>query len=115
VIGGNHATNGASWLPPLNSEIDAWNIPGFDGSVMRSYLIKAENASALHFPNRGTSGPVNINFGTFTPTEQNLFKQAAIAAGYPAGTDYNQPAINPGVYLSQYTTLHGIRQSSSIA
>eukprot|EP00026_Physarum_polycephalum_P004962 Phypoly_transcript_04988.p1 GENE.Phypoly_transcript_04988~~Phypoly_transcript_04988.p1 ORF type:complete len:586 (+),score=105.70 Phypoly_transcript_04988:254-2011(+) len=114
LVGGNQATNGAGWYVPQKKDMDAWGVPGYNGTEFFPYITKLENATATGFPNRGTSGLINIEFGSFMPKEQSLFVDAAIQAGYPNGGDMANGDLTVGYYKQQYNTKNGIRESTSV-
>jgi len=66
------------------------------------------------FPNRGTTGPVNVEFASFLSKEQSMFVAAALKANYSLGGDMCNGSIGEGIYYLQYNTKNGIRQTTSI-
>jgi choline dehydrogenase len=113
VIGGNQASNGGNWYTPTDIDFDHWNIPGFTGADMRPYFKKVENATDLGFPNRGTSGPINLRFASFIPQDNIRYKDAALAAGYSMAGDIGSGTLVQGIYETPQSSKAGVRTSSS--
>jgi len=115
VVGGNQATNGGGWLVTQKKDLDLWGIPEYNAENFFPYFDRIVNATALGFPDRGTNGPIHLEYANFTTTEQTNFIDSAIEAGYVFGGDIGNGELTQGYYYQQYITLNGIRQSTSVA
>jgi choline dehydrogenase len=117
VVGGNQATNGLAWSMPQKVDFDNWNLVNYTAAKMWPYMKRIENVTETGIVNHadhGYSGRTNIKFASFVQAESLMFKNASVAAGYPAGLDQNNGTLEEGVFLNQNNIKAGIRQSSSI-
>jgi choline dehydrogenase len=115
VMGGTSTINGSVWLHGSAADYDEWAAlgnPGWDNAGLDPLFAKAE-ADPLH----GTTGPIPIwrlPESDYTPLD-HAFRDAAVALGIPAVTDFNgAPAQSPGVGSPPKNHAGGVRMNSAL-
>lgn len=100
VLGGSGAVNGAYFVRPTPADLDAWaRAAGDDGwraEAALPALVRAEHD--LDFgaaPWHGTGGPIPVRRIAAQAASSRSFTAAALAAGFPAVPDWNDPGA-PG-------------------
>ncbi len=125
ILGGGSSVNGLQYVRGSSSFFADWQTISGDadwGPVNATNVYKAmENFNgvpgqfnpAIH----GTGGPVDIRQAALNVQAATVFQAAVASLGYPAITDYNDPAtpIGPFLYWQLFEQPSGIRESSSTA
>lgn len=117
VLGGSSSINGLLYVRGQRQGFDQWRQLGNTGWGWDDVLPifkRAENWEGPQSPERGTGGPVNVSTSRVHREVIDAWIEAAIAAGYPATTDYNG-AVQDGAGHFQLTMKNGLRCSSAAA
>jgi choline dehydrogenase len=118
VLGGSSAINASLHTRGHRDSYDAWAVAGatgWDYASMLPFLKRAEHAVGVGDPrDRGVDGPVTVAPGEAEEPLWDAMFEAAVEAGHPVAEDLNSGS-GEGVGWSEYTVLHGTRQSAADA
>ena len=118
VTGGSSAINGQVFLRGMPEDYDAWASLGNDEwsfERLLPYFRKLETDTDYHDDFHGTDGPIiarRFKREEWLPA-QEAFYLAGKAAGFPDGTDQNNPDVS-GIGPTPYNNPNGIRWSTNL-
>ena len=99
VAGGSSAINATMAFRAAPDDVDGWSVPGWSWADLLPHFVAIERDLDITAPWHGTDGPLPILRHTadeLTPT-QAWFVERALAAGFAAEADHNDPATVGGI------------------
>jgi len=112
MIGGSGALNAMIYIRGLPSDYDAWEAMSCKGwgwkDVLPVFLKSENNADIRNSPWHGNEGLLPIGNVPYVDKYEELWLEAAQAAGYAYNSDYNAEK-QEGVGLFQFTIKNGER------
>ena len=118
VTGGSSAINGQVFLRGMPEDYDGWASLGNDlwsYEKLLPYFRKLETDMDYHDDFHGTDGPIiarRFKRGEWLPCQQ-AFYAASKAAGFPDGSDQNNPDVS-GIGPTPHNNPDGIRWSTNL-
>ncbi len=118
VTGGSSAINGQVFLRGMPEDYDSWASLGNDKwsyEKLLPYFRKLETDMDYHDDFHGTDGPIiarRFKREEWLPA-QHAFYAASKAAGFPDGSDQNNPDVS-GIGPTPYNNLDGVRWSTNL-
>lgn len=112
MVGGSGALNAMIYIRGLPSDYDAWEAIGCAGwgwkDVFPEFLASENNENIVNSEYHRQGGPLHISNVPYVDPNENLWLQAAQAAGYAFNPDYNGKT-QEGVGLFQFFIKDGER------
>lgn len=114
VIGGSHSVNHMNFTRGHPADYDGWAAAGWSYEDVLPYFRKLESFEGGASRWRGGDGPLSVQFSRYADPALAAWRDAALAAGFPATGDYN--GENPvGIGPAQVTVSKGRRHSAARA
>lgn len=118
MVGGSGALNAMIYIRGLPSDYDAWEALGCPGwgwkDVFPVFKALENNRDYRDSPWHGTEGLLHVENPSYIDPNEELWVQAAEAAGYPRNPDYNGDS-QEGVGFFQFTIKNGERWGTAKA
>ena len=118
VVGGSSAINAQIFLRGVPEDYDSWaadGCPGWSFAELLPSLRRVETDLEYHDAYHGRDGPIPVR--RYSDAEllpdQRAFRDACLAAGYPACHDHNAPG-SAGVGSLPFNNPGGIRWSAAL-
>ena len=99
VVGGSSAINSTMAFRPPPTDVDGWGLPGWGWADLLPHFVAIEHDRDLAAPWHGADGPLPVvrHRDDELSEPQRWFVERALALGFPAVTDHNDPTTTGGI------------------
>lgn len=115
TLGGSSSINAMLYLRGNPADFDAWDQPGWTFNDLLPYFKRSEDNERGESAFHGAGGPMSVSEGRSNNVMSKAFVEAALAAGHPYNTDFNDDDNQDGFGYFQMMQRNGRRWSTSDA
>ncbi|MBB5868399.1 choline dehydrogenase [Allocatelliglobosispora scoriae] len=115
TLGGSSSINAGLYLRGNPSDFDSWGQPGWTFADLLPYFKRSEDNERGESAFHGAGGPMSVSEGRSNNVMAKAFVDAALEAGHPYNTDFNDGDRQDGFGYFQMMQRDGRRWSSADA